>query len=137
MNAVPERGIVKIKLPGRKRFRRLTEGAQLPVGTIVDTRRGRIKLTAAQNKTGGTASAVFYDGLFKLTQSKGRRPITTLRLVEKLACKASGKASAAAKRKKKRRLWGNGKGRFRTDGKYSAATVVGTSGWWRTAARRR
>ena len=32
----------------------------------------------------------------------------------------------AAKKKKKRRLWGDGKGRFRTKGKHSAATVVGT-----------
>jgi ferric-dicitrate binding protein FerR (iron transport regulator) len=32
----------------------------------------------------------------------------------------------AARKKKKRRLWGNGSGRFRTKGKHSAATVVGT-----------
>jgi hypothetical protein len=116
---------VRIKLPGRKRFRRLTEGEQLPVGTTVDTRKGRIALTAAANKTGGTAQADFYKGLFRLTQTKGSKPITTLTLVEKLACK-TGNATAAAKRKKKRRLWGDGKGRFRTKGKHSAATVLGT-----------
>ena len=33
---------------------------------------------------------------------------------------------AAATKKKKRRLWGDGSGRFRTKGKHSAATVVGT-----------
>ena len=32
----------------------------------------------------------------------------------------------AAAKKKKRRLWGDGSGRFRTKGKHSAATVVGT-----------
>ncbi len=126
VNAEPEAGRVRIKLPGRRRFRRLTDGAQLPVGTTVDTRNGRINLTAAQNKRGGTASADFFDGLFKLGQTKGRRPITTLTLVEKLACTPSGNASAAAKRKKKRRLWGNGRGRFRTKGRHSAATVLGT-----------
>ncbi len=125
INAEPESGTVRIKLPGRKRFRTLTEGEQLPVGTTIDTRKGRIALTAAANKTGGTASADFYKGLFRLTQTKGRRPITTLTLVEKLACK-TGNATAAAKRKKKRRLWGDGKGRFRTKGKHSAATVLGT-----------
>jgi ferric-dicitrate binding protein FerR (iron transport regulator) len=41
----------------------------------------------------------------------------------KLSC--GGGASAAASTKK-RRLWGDGKGRFRTKGKHSAATVVGT-----------
>ena len=35
-------------------------------------------------------------------------------------------ASAAAKRKKKRKLWGDGSGNFKTEGKHSAATVVGT-----------
>ena len=50
---------------------------------------------------------------------------TTLTLVEKLSCPKAGKAIAAAK-KKKRRLWGDGSGKFRTKGKHSAATVVGT-----------
>jgi ferric-dicitrate binding protein FerR (iron transport regulator) len=36
------------------------------------------------------------------------------------------KATIAAKRKKKRRLWGDGSGRFRTEGEYSSATVRGT-----------
>ena len=40
-------------------------------------------------------------------------------------CK-KGKASAAAKKPKTRKLWGDGKGKFRTRGQYSAATVRGT-----------
>ena len=100
---------------------------QVPVGkTVVDTLKGRVTLIAASDKTGGTAEAVFYGGIFKLGQTKGSRPVTVLTLVEKLSCPASGKASTAAKRKKKRRLWGNGEGRFRTKGKHSAATVLGT-----------
>jgi hypothetical protein len=127
VNAEPERGKVRIKLPGRRRFRRLKEGEQLPVGTVVDTLKGRVKLFAAANKNGGTSESLFYDGVFRVGQTKGKRPITTLTLVEKLTgCKGKGKASAAAKKKKKRRLWGNGKGRFRTKGKNSAATVLGT-----------
>ena len=39
---------------------------------------------------------------------------------------ALNRRSAIARKKKKRRLWGDGKGRFRTKGKHSAATVVGT-----------
>ena len=35
--------------------------------------------------------------------------------------------SAAAKKPKTRRLWGSGKGNFRTTGKYSAATIRGTT----------
>jgi len=127
VNAEPARGTVRIKLPKRKHFRRLTEGEQLPVGTIVDTLNGRITLHAAANRNGGRATAVFYDGIFKLGQTRGGKPTTVLTLIEKLAgCKAKGKASTARTKKKKRRLWGDGKGRFQTKGKHSAATVVGT-----------
>ena len=65
---------------------------------------------------------------FKLGQTRGKTPTTVLTLTEKLTgCKAKGEASTAAKKKpKKRRLWGDGKGRFQTKGKHSAATVVGT-----------
>jgi CSLREA domain-containing protein len=127
VNALPKSGTVKIKLPGTNTFVLLDEDTQIPVGTIVDTRKGRITLVAAANKNGGTAKADFYDGLFKVTQTKGTKPITVLALVEKLTgCKANGKATAAKKKVKKRRLWGDGKGRFQTKGKRSAATVVGT-----------
>ena len=74
---------------------------------------------------GAGQTADFYGGIFKLGQTKGKKPITVLTLVEKLSCPKT-KASTAAKKKKKRRLWGDGKGRFRTKGKHSAATVVGT-----------
>jgi VCBS repeat protein/FG-GAP repeat protein len=124
VNVEPVSGTVRIKLRGSKRFVTLTEAAHIPVGSTIDTRRGRIAITAAQGK-GKTATADFFDGLFKLTQTKGSKPLTTLSLTERLSCPRS-KASAAAKKKKTRRLWGDGKGRFRTKGKHSAATVVGT-----------
>ncbi len=127
VNALPKSGTVKIKLPGTNKFVLLDEDTQIPVNTIVDTRKGRITLVTAANKNGGTAKADFYDGVFKVTQTKGKKPITVLALVEKLTgCKANGKASIAKKKVKKRRLWGDGKGRFQTKGKRSAATVVGT-----------
>jgi hypothetical protein len=125
VNAVPKTGTVKVKLPGTNVFILIDEAEQLPLGTIVDVTNGRVTLVAAADKNGGTATADFYGGIFKLGQTKGAKPITTLKLVEKLSCPKPGKASIARKRKK-RRLWGDGKGRFRTDGKYSAATVVGT-----------
>ena len=120
VNVLPKSGTVKVKLPGRNRFRTLSEGEQLPVGTIVDTLKGRVTLVAAGGQT-----ADFYGGIFRIGQGKGAKPLTTLTLVEKLTCPKAGKAVAAAK-KKKRRLWGDGSGKFRTKGKHSAATVVGT-----------
>ena len=67
----------------------------------------------------------FWAGIFRLGQTKGAAPTTVLTLVEKLSCPKAGSANIAAK-KKKRRLWGDGSGKFQTKGKHSAATVVGT-----------
>jgi hypothetical protein len=125
VNVEPVSGTVRIKRPGSKRYVTLTAEAQIPVGSSIDTRRGRIAITAAQGG-GRTASADFFAGLFKLTQTKGSKPLTTLTLTERLSCPRKASAAAAAKKKKKRRLWGDGSGRFRTKGKHSAATVVGT-----------
>jgi hypothetical protein len=123
VNATTAGGTVKVKEPGDTGFTVLGAGAQIPVGTVVDTRKGKVTLVTAAKS--GTDQAKFYEGIFKVGQSK-KSKLTTLTLVEKLSCGGAGKASAAIKKKKKRRLWGNGKGRFQTKGKHSAATVVGT-----------
>ena len=70
---------------------------------------------------GGVAK--FYDGIFKLSQSGG---ITTLTLSEALDCSRARRPRAAQKKPKTRKLWGDGKGKFRTKGRYAAATVRGT-----------
>jgi hypothetical protein len=121
VNAFVSRGKVRIRLPGSRRFVELGPGEQIPVGTTVDTLKGRVTLVAAGDQT-----ADFYAGVFKLGQTSAATPLTTLRLVERIRCGRAGKASTAARRKKKRRLWGDGSGKFRTRGKHSAATVVGT-----------
>jgi hypothetical protein len=126
VNALPVSGTVKIKLPGKKGFKTLGAGEQIPVGTTVDTRKGRVSVVAAADTSGGTDEADFYDGIFKVGQSKGSNPLTTLTLVEKLACGGAGKAGTALRKRRKRRLWGDGRGSFRTKGTHSAATVVGT-----------
>ena len=120
----PARGTVKVKVPGSKRYVELDRTIGIPVGSSVDTRKGRVTLTSIPKAGAAPQTAVFFDGLFRVTQSKG---ITNLTLTEQLAaCPKQGRASAAAKKAKKRRLWGDGKGAFRTSGKYSAATVRGT-----------
>jgi hypothetical protein len=114
----PVGGKVLIKLPGSSKFVPL-DPSVIKNGAEVDTRNGVVEITRAD---GG--SARFYDGIFKLSQSGG---ITTLTLTEKLTgCPSKKKASAAAKKPKTRKLWGDGKGKFRTRGQYSAATVRGT-----------
>jgi hypothetical protein len=114
----PVGGKVLIRLPGSSKFVPL-DPSVIKNGAEVDTRHGVVEITRSD---GGTAR--FYDGIFKLSQSGG---ITTLTLTEKLTgCPSKKKASAAAKKPKTRKLWGDGKGKFRTRGQYSAATVRGT-----------
>jgi len=125
---------------------RLTGGATIPVGSRIDTRQGRVALTSAATGTGArTQSAQFYQGTFTVRQSRPASrgaALTTdivLAAASRSQCAGARGASAAAVSKKKgphavlSKLWGNGKGRFRTKGKYSAATVRGTI--WLTQER--
>ena len=113
------KGKVLVKLPGSSKFVEL-DPSVIKNGAELDTRKGVVEITRAD-----CGVAKFYDGVFKLSQSGG---ITTLTLSEKLTGCPKGKASAvaAAKKPKTRKLWGDGKGKFRTRGQYSAATIRGT-----------
>jgi hypothetical protein len=111
-------GTVLVKVKGTNTFVPLAD-AVIGNGSQVDARFGVVVITTSTGE-----KATFYAGLFTIVQS-GR--ITTLTLSEALDCKqAKGKARAAAKKPKTRKLWGEGKGKFRTKGTYSAATVRGT-----------
>ena len=111
---------------GEQALRQADRGGAHPGRQLDRHAQGRIAISAAQGK-GKTSTANFYDGLFKLTQTKGSKPVATLTLTEKLTgCKAKGKASIAKKKVKKRRLVGRRQGPLPTKGKHSAATVVGT-----------
>jgi hypothetical protein len=129
VNALRIAGKVRYRLPGAGSFVALTDPVQVPIGTTFDTTGGRVTLIAASDDQGTTQNAWFYEGTFTLDQTSGLRPITTLTLAGALpSCpKASGGRAAATTRKRKsRHLWGDGKGRFRTNGRFSAATVRGT-----------
>ncbi|HEX6021208.1 MAG TPA: Ig-like domain-containing protein, partial [Solirubrobacter sp.] len=119
----PTRGTVLVKVKGSNRFEELDESQGIPVGSEVDARKGRVTLTAVPRPGRPPQTAEFYDGMFIVTQKGG---ITDLKLSEPLDC-SSKRARASAKKPKKRRLWGKGSGNFRTTGRYSAATVRGTT----------
>jgi hypothetical protein len=121
----PTAGRILIRLPGSSQFTELRGIDDIPLGATIDARNGRVQVRF-ESEPGKIQVALFYGGMFRVTQV-GR--ILDLRLNEPLAAcpKKRGKASAAqAKKAKKRKLWGDGKGAFRTSGKYSAATVRGT-----------
>jgi len=123
-------GEVLFKVPGSGKFVPLTGATEIPVGSQVDTTHGTIKLIAGLGG-GRTNSANFNDGLFKIQQAHARNAYMTLLLEGGNfgICRTSSLSamSVDAKRKRQvRRLWGNGKGRFTTKGRYSSATVRGT-----------
>jgi hypothetical protein len=114
------------------KFKRYKGKANIPVGSLIDTRKGRIAITSAADLKGGTANADFYDGVFQIQQKRSASPVTDAQLVtSKAKC---GKVSAHASASKRLgRLWATGKGKFRTKGRYSAASVRGTT--WLTEDR--
>jgi hypothetical protein len=124
-------GTVLVKEPGSNTFVKLTGTTEIPVGSEVDTVHGMVRLTAALGG-GHMNSSQFYQGIFTILQAKAKNAYTTLRLGggNFRVCRSGGSARSlsAVDRKKKRvrRLWGNGKGRFTSRGRYSAATVEGT-----------
>jgi hypothetical protein len=120
----PVSGTVLVKLKGTSKFVPLTAGQAVPLGSQIDVTKGKITLTSIPKAGGTPESATFYAGIFTVTQ---RGSITELTLSGPLApCKAKSKASTAASKPKTRKLWGDGKGQFRTRGQYSAATIRGT-----------
>jgi hypothetical protein len=108
----------------------------VPYGATVDVTNGSLTLRAdvgTLTVRGGGITAAFR--LLRATENK--KPIVELRL-------AKGNFAVCPKRKTKsvsqaapttvvRQLWGDGKGRFRTRGRYASATVRGTN--WLTADR--
>jgi hypothetical protein len=127
VNAQVIAGKVRFKLPGTSAFVALTDPQQLPIGTSFDTTAGRVTLTSASDTNGATQHAWFYEGTFTLGQTTGAHPITTLALAGALPdCTKGARAAATTRKRKSRHLWGDGTGRFRTNGRFSSATVRGT-----------
>jgi Bacterial Ig-like domain/Bacterial Ig domain len=120
----PISGTIRVRKPGTNEFVDLDVTQGIPLGSTIDAKHGRIQLASEPKNGGEPQKALFYGGLFKVEQPGG---VIELTLNEPLApCATAGKASAAAKKPKTRKLWGDGSGSFRTKGQYSAATVRGT-----------
>lgn len=131
-------------LPGGPGFIPLTEARNLPSGTEVDARLGKIKLVSATGKRRKTQTGTFNGSLFKITQQRSgaNKGMTNLSLLEGLfpgaptyaSCK-KGKAAdtdgvgaheARLSSRVLQTLRASGHGKFRTSGRFGAATVLGT-----------
>jgi hypothetical protein len=145
VNVARVKGSVRIALPARRsangsarssqkglRYVPLRQPRQIPIGSFLDTRRGTVRLQSARNARGTRQTGDFTAGIFKTLQSRRRsqRGLTDIVLQGKFkSCVARGKgaqAHSALSRRRLRRVSGNARGRFRTRGRFSAATVRGT-----------
>ena len=107
----------------------------IPYRATVDVTEGSVLLKADV----GTLKASGADGIsavFVLLRAKdGKKPVVELRLTKGdfRACPKRKTSSAQAAATVVRQLWGDGKGSFRTRGRYASATVRGTK--WLTTDR--
>ena len=67
----PTRGTVKVRPPGMKRYVALDAVDELPLGSSIDVRKGRVRLYAARDRSGRRQSAQFYAGVFRVVQRGG------------------------------------------------------------------
>jgi hypothetical protein len=121
----PTAGAVRVRAPGHATFTPLTAAAALPLGTVVDARRGTLTLATAL-PGGAVQDGAFRGARFAVRQS--RDGFTDLHLRGRPAgCRRAGAARVARKRPRQVRLWGRDHGgRFRTHGRDSVTTVRGT-----------
>jgi virginiamycin B lyase len=133
--AAPTQGTVRITQPGSRRSWVLRRKDDIPVGSTIDTRDGRVTITSALPGN-RTQNGNFWGGFFKVNQSRSRSigGMTTLELRGDLSCGARAQSAATRKKKRTRTLWGSDRrGKFRTKGRNATATVRGTV--WRTTDR--
>jgi hypothetical protein len=131
-NLYPVSGTVRVKLPGSKKFVLLSEALQVPFGTIVDAREGKVTLTT-EGPQGRLQSMTFYEGEFQIAQKHSGRVFATLRGGSFAGCPtkrerghvASARAASAGKHPV-RKLWASGHGSYSTKGNYAAGAVLGT-----------
>jgi virginiamycin B lyase len=130
-------GVVKVKLKGTNTFVPLTGKVSVPTGSELDTTNGAVRLVSALDTRGHAQTGTFSRGRFKVKQSTTGKGMTDLYLSgpKPGRCVAPNRASATkVAKKRKRSLWGrDNKGRFRTHGADSVATVRGTR--WLTQDR--
>ena len=147
LGVVPS-GAITVTLPGAGGTVDAKGGAIVPVGSIIDARRGEIALVSAQDARGAVQTGVFSGGKFEVRQTSGPNPITELllrggdfrrcgrrgeqadRAVQESATRLARRLTPTARAAGSpvvRKLWGRDRsGRFRTRGRHAAATVRGT-----------
>ena len=122
--AEPQSGVVRVRVRGGKRFRPLGTIRELPLGSTLDARRGRVNVSTIRDRRNRVQEGVFHAGIFTVRQRAASHYVTELILRGKVGPCSAGKAHSSVG--SRRRVWGSGRGRFRSRGNNSSATVRGT-----------
>jgi hypothetical protein len=146
VNVMVRQGTVEVSSGGGP-FVRIRGFASIPVGSMLNTRKGVVSVTSALPPAGRRAAGVratsaqatvrtqtgiFHGGLFDVLQSKRGGGMTEMVIRGRLRCPRPGASvtRVGKRRKRPRSLWGNvTKGEFRIRGGNSVASVRGTS-WY-------
>jgi hypothetical protein len=136
-------GVVELRCPGEDEASRLVDFKQVPLGCLINTRRGVVDLAASKGSSGEVQDAHFWGGVFVTEQEAGDDKIVDLKLAGRRMCERRGdqapRGPVAGPRRSRplairargkgggRKLWGSGKGDYKTSGSYGSATVRGTT----------
>jgi hypothetical protein len=127
----PVSGTVLVRTPGAAGFIELRSAETVPVGTVVDTRAGTVRLTSATAPPTKLQTGNFFLGRFQVIQTRSLKGLTDLVIQDKFkrsTCTAQGQQATTARLSARilGLLRGKAKGHFRTKGRFAAATVRGT-----------
>jgi hypothetical protein len=133
-NLTPLGGVVLVKLPGSNKWVPLTSVRQVPFGTIIDARHGKVSVTTV-DRFGRLQTMTFYEGMFKLTQARNNGQVlaalaggnfSVCPTAKERAHIARARTSRASRKHTVRKLWAEGHGTYSTKGNYAAGAVLGT-----------
>jgi len=111
-------------------------GGTVAYGSTIDVNKGSLDMsTEAGDLTVYSGGGGITSKFKHVRATSGKLKVVELRLIcgDFSSCGKRSLAAAAAQRKPIRRLWGKGKGHFRTQGRFSTASVNGTT--WLTEDR--
>jgi len=128
-------GRVLVRTPPSPSFTALSGASTVPMGSVIDARRGVVRVTTALAGHGRKQSLRVWGGLFQVNQSSRGSGMTRITLTGALgSCARHARAATSAAsnhRPKMRRLWArDSHGQYSTYGNNSVATVRGTE--WET-----
>jgi hypothetical protein len=120
-------GSVSTKCPAEQGFTGLVRAEHLPVGCLLDTTQGTVRVTLDKGE-GVTQNAFFWGGVFRVGQAPGVNRTAVMKLVGQLRCERRTSDGRLLRRHHGggRKLWGSGEGNYKTVGDHGAATVRGT-----------